>query len=102
MPIIKLFGMIFEWHDPKFELVFSKRQINIKEAASVFFDVNAITIEDQGEYHEQRLVIVGMSDQSRMLAVVYTQRDETFRIITAYFPSKHQVREYDRQKFSIL
>ncbi|MDO4426852.1 MAG: hypothetical protein Q4B88_01870 [Moraxella sp.] len=35
-----------------------------------------------------------MSSHARLIAVVYTQREEVFRIITAYFPSNEQVRGY--------
>lgn len=94
MPIIKLFGLTFEWHDSKFELVHSKRGITLDEASSIFFDSNVIDSEDIGDYGEQRIISLGMSNKGRLLAVVWTQRDDTIRIITAYFPSKHQQKEY--------
>lgn len=98
MPIIELFGMIFEWHDQKYELVNGKRKITFEEVVSVFDDENAIEKEDIGDYNEQRIILVGMSNQARLLAVVYTQRGETFRIITAYFPSNKQVRGYNNAR----
>ena len=94
MPILELGGMVFEWHDPKYELVLNKRKITFEEAVSVFADYSAIEFEDVGDYNEQRMIIIGMSNQARLLAVVYTQRGEIFRIITAYFPSNTQVRGY--------
>lgn len=94
MPILNLFGLIFEWHDPKFELVFDNRGITLEEVASVFLDSNAIESEDIGDYDEVRKILVGMSNQARLLAVVFTERGDTFRIITAYFPSKQQERSY--------
>ena len=63
MPIIKLGGMVFEWHDPKYELVHGKRQISFEEVISVFADDFAIEVEDIGDYNEQRMIIVGMSNQ---------------------------------------
>lgn len=98
VPVIELFGMIFEWHDPKYELVKGKRHISFEEAISVFDDERAIEKEDIGDYNEQRMVIIGMSNQARLLAVVYTQRGYTFRIITAYFPSNAQVRGYQNAR----
>lgn len=94
MPIIKLFGFTFEWHDDKFELVYRKRGITLEEVASVFIDENMIEDEDIGDYDEQRFVSLGMSEKGRLLAVVWTEREQTIRIITAYFPSKHQEKEY--------
>ena len=52
MPILNLFGLIFEWHDNKFELVHKNRGITLEEVASVFFDDNAITKDDFGDYDE--------------------------------------------------
>ena len=98
MPVIKYGGMLFEWHDPKYELVFSKRNISFQEAVSVFGDYYAIEFEDIGNYNEQRMVIIGMSNQARLLAVVYTQRGDIFRVITAYFPSNEQVRRYQNER----
>lgn len=95
MPILNLFGLIFEWHDDKFELVHKNRGIDLEEVASVFFDDNAVTKEDNtGNYGEQRMMTIGMSHQSRLLVVISTERDEITRIITAFFPSKHQQKEY--------
>ena len=95
MPIINYGGVLFEWHDPKYELVLSKRNISVQEAVSVFGDYYAIEFEDIGNYNEQRMIIIGMSNKERLLAVVYTQRGDIFRIITAYFPSNEQVRRYE-------
>ena len=38
MPIVNLFGMLFEWHDDKFDLVNIKRGYTLEEIASVFDD----------------------------------------------------------------
>lgn len=99
MPILEFGGMIFEWHNPKYELVHGKRNITFEEVVSVFADNFAIEFEDIGDYNEQRMIIIGMSNQSRLLAVVYTERGDTFRIITAYFPSNEQVRGYHNARF---
>lgn len=98
MPIIELFGMMFEWHDPKYELVKGKRHISFEEAISVFDDERAIEKEDIGDFNEQRMIIVGMGNKARLLAVVYTERVDTIRIITAYFPSNEQVRGYNNAR----
>lgn len=92
-------GMLFEWHDPKYEIVLNKRNITFEEVVSVFADYCAIEFEDIGDYNEQRTIIIGMSNQTRLLAVVYTERADVFRIITAYFPSNEQVRGYYNARF---
>lgn len=94
MPILQLFGLIFEWHDPKYELVNKNRGLTLDEVASVFFDDNAISKNDFGDYDEHRTLTIGMSNQARLLVVVSTERDTAIRIITAFFPTKHQEKEY--------
>jgi|GEM_PF-1101876 uncharacterized DUF497 family protein len=98
MPILEICGIIFEWHDPKYELILSKRKITFEEVVSVFSDDFAVEIEDVGDYNEQRMIVIGMSNQARLLAVVYTERANTVRIITAYFPSNEQVRGYNNAR----
>lgn len=57
MPIIELYGIIFEWHDPKFELVNAERGYSLEEVASVFDDDYATTRHDLGgDYGEMRLL----------------------------------------------
>ena len=94
MPILDLFGMVFEWHDDKFELVHQNRGITLEEVASVFFDDYSIDKDDFGDYDEQRTLTIGMSSQARLLVVAWTQRENVIRIITAFFPTKSQEREY--------
>ncbi|STY91505.1 hypothetical protein [Moraxella bovis] len=38
MPILEFGGMIFEWYDPKYELVLNKHKITFEEVVSVFAD----------------------------------------------------------------
>lgn len=95
MPIISYFGMLFEWHDSKFELVNLERGYSLEEIASVFDDDYSVTNEDDGDYDEQRLVTTGMSNQFRMVSVVWVERGTTARIITAFKPSVNQQKRYD-------
>ena len=81
MPILDLFGMVFEWHDDKFELVHQNRGVSLEEVASVFFDDYSIDKDDFGDYDEQRTLTIGMSNQARLLVVVWTQRENIIRII---------------------
>ncbi|WHP07004.1 BrnT family toxin [Acinetobacter corruptisaponis] len=98
MPIIEFRGLIFEWHDTKFELDYNKREITLEEAASVFFDDYMITNEDVDDYGEQRFITVGMSNKFRILTIVWVQRDDAARIITAFKSSLHQKRSYNDAK----
>lgn len=99
MPIFEYLGIIFEWHDPKFELVNRERGYTIEEIASIFDDDYAVTVDDVGgDYGEHRLLTTGMSNQFRLLTVVWVERDDTIRIITAFAAGKEQKRRYDHAK----
>lgn len=87
-------GVTFEWDDDKADLVYSKRKISFEECCSVMFDERGCTQEDEREYGEQRYITVGMSNQARLLVVVWTQRGDKIRVITAVKPSKTQIAEY--------
>lgn len=65
MPILKLLGFTFEWHDDKFELVHKNRGITLEEVATVFGDNNILESEDDGEYGEHRFISLGMSSKGR-------------------------------------
>ena len=99
MPIFSLHGLIFEWHDDKAELILKQRNISIEEVASVLLDLNAIQDEDIREYDELRLITIGLSNQGRVLVVVWTERNDKFHIITAYHATKNQQRRYANAKY---
>ena len=88
MPILNLFGMIFEWHDAKFELVHQNRGISLEEVASVFFDDCSIDKDDFDDYDEQRTLTIGMGNQARLLVVVWTQREISFVSLRLFFQRK--------------
>ena len=98
MPIIEYCGLLFEWHDDKAELVLKKRSVTLDEAASVFFDESETTYCDERHYDEVRFATIGLSNQARLLTIVWTQREDTIRIITAFKSSKEQVRRYENDK----
>ncbi|WP_202914454.1 BrnT family toxin [Streptococcus sp. S784/96/1] len=59
----------------------------LEEVASVFFDDCSIDKDDFASHDEQRTLTIGMSNQARLLVVVWTQRENMIRIITAFFPA---------------
>lgn len=99
MPIFEYLGIIFEWHDPKYELVNSSRGYTLEEIASVFDDDYSVTVDDiGGNYGEKRLLTTGMSNKYRLITVSWVERGDTIRIITAFNPSKDQKRRYNYAK----
>jgi hypothetical protein len=75
---------LFEWDDDKAVRNIRMHGVDFQEARTVFEDPFAITIPD--ELHsedEDRSVVLGLSLLSRVLLVVYAERRERIRIISA-------------------
>jgi len=85
--------MIFEWDAAKAEANYVKHGIDFATAAETFGDVFGIEEADprNAEYGEERFLITGMGGGS-LLTVVYTERGESVRIISARRATK---REHD-------
>lgn len=97
MPEIFKHGIWFYWNDDKFELVYDSRKVDFDELISVFDDPRQVTnIDARFDYEELRFLTVGMSDKGRLLAVAWFETgDDSLTIITAFKPSKKQIRGYN-------
>jgi uncharacterized DUF497 family protein len=60
-----------------------KHGVSFEEAATALLDTNALVSEDGDAEGEQRLVLLGLSSQGRLLTVCYTLRGEAIRLISA-------------------
>jgi uncharacterized DUF497 family protein len=71
--------------------------VTFEEAQQVLLDPFALTREDSDSENEQRFVTLGMGSKTRILLVVYTYREETIRIISAWKANEPQRRRYESQ-----
>ncbi len=71
-----------------------KHGISFDEAGSCLLDPLALVYEDSDSKDESRWVLLGMSDQARLLVVVYTLRGETIRLISARKPTNKEISCY--------
>ena len=71
--------------------------VTFDEAQHVLFDPFALSREDSDSEDEQRFITLGMGKKGRILVVVYTYRDETVRIISAWKANEPQRRHYESQ-----
>ena len=86
----------FEWDSKKAESNLRKRGISFAEAATVFFDPLSITIPDPlHSLTEDRFVITGLSNRSRCLVVVHSDRGDKIRIISARLASSSERKKYE-------
>jgi uncharacterized DUF497 family protein len=68
-------GIAFEWDRRKDSANQRKHGVGFLEAATVFGDPLSVTIPDPNfGVDEERLVIIGMSVEQRLLVVVHTRR----------------------------
>ena len=75
--------MKITWDPDKAEINFKKHKIRFSDAETVLFDPFALTLEDQVVSSEQRFVTVGTDTIGRIIAVVYSYRKDTIRLISA-------------------
>jgi len=75
--------MQFEWDDKKNQLNQKKHGIDFAAAALVFLDRDRIeAIDGRKEYGEVRYQTIGVVNNN-LLYIVYTKREENYRIISA-------------------
>ncbi len=88
--------LTFEFHSRKAAANLRKHGISFREAASVFGDTLGSHLrDDQHSWDEERWIILGTSDRSRLLFVVYTQEGSTVRLIGARTATADERHEYE-------
>jgi len=76
--------MIFEWDPQKARLNLHKHAVSFDEAATVFNDPLSRTFDDPDHsINEQRFIIIGHSNQNRLLFVCHTDDEKIVRLISA-------------------
>jgi hypothetical protein len=72
-----------------------EHKIDLVDVEGVFYDSNAITIEDR-DHSERRFVTLGMDELGRVLVVCYTYRNESvIRLISARKAEPHERKAYE-------
>ncbi|MCZ7485781.1 BrnT family toxin [Rhizobium rhizogenes] len=87
--------LYFEWDAHKASANLAKHGVSFESARSVFDDPFAVDIEDRSaNYGEIRRRIVGLGN-GLLLTIIYTERSETIRIISARKATRVERKEYD-------
>ena len=91
--------MRFEWDPRKAAKNVQKHRVSFEEAETVFYDENALVLEDPGPSdQEERFVIIGLSAHVRILTVCHCLRHEdTVRIISARKADREETEDYQRR-----
>jgi len=86
----------FTWDPAKAEANFKKHGVSFEDAATVFRNPLAKVLPDPTHSeHERRSLIIGHSAQGGLLLVVFTDKNDRIRIISAREASARERREYE-------
>lgn len=89
--------MRYEWYANKASENYLKHKVTFDEAIEVFSDPNGLEDYDAGHStSETRFFTVGLSSR-RLLFVVFTEGDDTVRIISARKATKAERELYERR-----
>lgn len=88
--------MQFEWDDNKEKINLSKHGIDFSTAALVFQDENRIEFYDEAHSKdEDRYITIGqINGVAIIVMVVYTERGDTIRLISARKATSQERRRY--------
>ena len=91
-------GYLFEWDHAKAKLNLRSHGVSFEEASTVFGDTHSITVHDPlHSDQEDRFVDIGMSAKLRILIVVYTERGDHIRIISARTATPKERKIYEEK-----
>jgi uncharacterized protein len=84
----------FEWDEAKAAENYAKHGVSFETAIEVFRDPFGIErLDDREDYGEARFILIGTAEEA-VIAVVYTERDGRFRIISARRATRHEQDDY--------
>ncbi|MBO4308243.1 MAG: BrnT family toxin [Clostridia bacterium] len=87
----------FEWDENKNSINKEKHQVSFEEAQTVFYDDNALVIDDpEHSEDEERFIILGNSSIANLLVVChcYRESETVIRIISARKATKKESAYY--------
>jgi uncharacterized DUF497 family protein len=91
---------LFEWDRHKAEANLRKHGVSFEEAQTVFTDPLSITLPDPDHSEdEERFIDIGMSDNRRVLVVVYTERGQRIRLISARTATPVERKQYEEETY---
>ncbi len=87
----------FEWDENKNRINKSKHKVSFEEAKTVFYDEEALVINDpEHSENEERFIILGESSRANLLVVCHCYRisETVIRIISARKATKTETKQY--------
>ena len=91
-------GYLFEWDKSKAETNRLKHGVTFEEATTVFSDpLSMLRTDPDHSLDEQRYIVLGMSNQRRLLVVAFAERPPQTRLISARRATRKERRQYERE-----
>ena len=91
-------GYIFGWDQRKAESNARKHGVTFDEACTAFADPLALLVPDPDHsFGEERYVVLGMSDQKKLLVVAFVERPPRTRLISARRATPRERRLYEEE-----
>jgi len=91
-------GYIFEWDWKKAESNARKHGVTFDEASTVFGDPLGLLMPDPDHsLNEERYLVLGMSNQQRLLVVAFAERPPRTRLISARRATPREWRRYEKE-----
>lgn len=87
--------MGFQWDTKKAEANFRKHGVDFADAVGIFEDIYALTLREETHQLESRFVSIGSDFLGRIVTVVFTFREDDYRIISARESTKRERKEYE-------
>jgi len=87
----------FEWDPQKAASNLAKHGVQFEEAATVFGDpLGRIERDPRHSVDEERFVVLGFSREEHLLAVMFAERAEAIRIVSARRATPRERRDYEQ------
>ena len=90
-------GLKFEWDRRKAASNSNKHGVSFEDAATAFGDPLSVTIHDpKHSDHEDRFLLLGETQDKKLVVVAHTDRNDTIRIISARPATGREREEYEK------
>ena len=90
-------GLKFEWDKRKAVLNIKKHGVSFENAATAFGDPLSVTIHDpKHSYDEDRFLLLGKTQDKKLVVVAHTDRKDTIRLINARPATRQERVDYEK------
>ena len=87
--------MPFKYDPEKARANSKKHGVSFSDAEGVLADPLAFTVEDPDAQGERRYISIGLGSAGELLVLVWTQRDDQFRLISLRRPTRKERKQYE-------